>query len=545
MSRPKIATGARVFLLARLVANGLAQTALAIGIAVLTSLMLGILAGPFVPPKLAWPAAALFAGGLAMAALRTLQRRDAEALGLSYVREVQFLIFSHLCRAAPDSVRIGSTMTRFTTDLSSVKNWISQGLASSLVAAAALVAGFAALVFLDWRLAAASIIPFALCGLVAAAVSAPLMRTVRLSRRLRGKLSGRIGDNILVRTSLMHLGLVDRERRRMSERASKLDAVLIERAFLAGALRFSVEAIAPSAAALVLIFHMLGAGAEPLSAHAVASWLFALAIIIGPVRDCARAWDYRLAYAETARRIDRLLKTSPTSRAAPRAPRDIPIACGLRLDGVLLAGRARRIDFEAPAASLIALTGDASARSDLLGAISGLAQIRDGTILIGEIKLSEIEPRHFSRTVGLVSPAVPPLRGSLRRNLSRGIEPVEDEDLLAALRRCRLDTAFPEGLDTQLRAGAAGLPPGISTRIGLSRALLRDPRVLLVDDAVLLADRDGRAALAGIAAMRDRIVIVATDEPELFGEADLVWTLPDNPRLSDPQETALEDVLDD
>lgn len=547
--RPKIATGARLFLLARLVANGLAQTALAIGIAILTARLLGLFAGPAALAVFGWTGAALAAAGLATAALRALQRRDAEALGLSYVRDVQLLVFARLCRAAPGSVRIGSTMTRFTTDLSSIKNWVSYGVASSLVAIASLTAGFIALIFLDWRLAAASIIPFALCGLVAAAVSAPLMNSVRLSRRLRGRLSGRIGDNIMVRTTLAHLGLVERETRRLSEYASRLDEVLIRRALLAGLLRFSVEAIAPSAAALALLFHALGAGAAPLSAHAVASWLFALTIVIGPVRDCARAWDYRLAYSETVKRLERLLSRDAARRQSRKRNREIPAKGGIRLDGVKLDGRPQTLELEAPAGSVIAVTGEASGRSDLFEAIAGLGRVEAGQIKLGDMPLAEIPPRHFSRAVGLVSPAVPPLRGSLRKNLARGIEPIDDEDLLAVLRRCRLDVVFPEGLETRLSAGAAGLPAGIRARLALARALVRDPRLLLIDDPVLMADRDGRAALSEIASARERITLVAVDEPQILDFLDMpddVWALPDNPRGNGTtEEPELEAALED
>lgn len=546
--RPKIVTGARLFLLVRLVANGLLQTVLAIGIAFLTARMLGFFAEPSALPVIGWTGAALAAAGFATAALRALQRRDAEALGLSYVRDLQFLVFAHLCRAAPESVRIGSTMTRFTTDLSSVKNWISQGVASSLVAAASLSAGLIALAFLDWRLAAASMIPFVICGLVAAAVTAPLLDSVRLSRRLRGRLSGRIGDNIMVRTTLMHLGLIERETRRLSERASELDAVLIKRALLAGALRFSVEAIAPCAAALALVFHALGAGQPPLSAHTVASWLFALTIVIGPVRDCARAWDYRLAYSETINRLERLLQRTPAHHKEPAPERDIPAGGGIRLDGVKLDGRPEILTFEAPAGSLIAVTGEASGRSDLFEAIAGLGRMEAEKILLGDMPLTDIPARHFSRAVGLVSPAVPPLRGSLRRNLSRGIEPVEDEDLLAVLARCRLDLVFPEGLETRLNAGAGGLPPAIQARLVLARALVRDPRLLLIDDPVLMADRDGRAVLSEIAAARDRITLVAIDEPQILDFLDMpddVWALPDNPRRNGVADAELEAALED
>ena len=96
---------------------------------------------------------------------------------------------------------------------------------------------------------------------------------------------------------------------------------------------------------------------------------------------------------------------------------------------------------------------------------------------------------------------------------------------MTALARCRLVGSLPKGLDTRVRMIADGLAPGIRARIALARALVRKPRVLLIDDPLLLAEPDGRAALTDLAAARERTMLVALDDPHALGVPDREWAL--------------------
>ena len=547
--QPKLATGARRFLLARLVANGLAQVALAVSIAVLINRALGRLATPEQPAISGGVIAALAAAGVGATALRALQRRDSEALGYDYIRDLRLVVFRHLCRLSttPGQFRIGTTMTRFTTDLSSIKNWVSQGIASVLVAVAALAAGGFTLTFLDWRFGVATLVPLLLCCLVAAASSVPFSNAEREVRRLRGKLSNRIGDGLLVLSTIHHLGLVDRETQRLSDVNDELNAALVRRARWAGVLRYSVAAGVPLAAATLLAFHGSGVGREPLPPASVVSWLIALGAALGPFRDAARAWDYRLVYLQAAARIDRLLDAQKLSALPAESSAALEGAAepdgALLLDGVRLTGRAIPLSFAASPRDFVAVTGDAAARSQLFAAITRLTPSESGIITLDGIPIGALPAGQFSQAISLVSPTLPLVPGSVRHNLDAGIEPIEDVALMAVLARCRLIGSLPKGLDTRIRMIADGLGPAIKARIALARALVRGPRVLLIDDPLLLGDPDGRAALTDLAAARERTMIVALDDLRALGAPDREWALPVACSAGAARKSVLQDAL--
>jgi ABC-type multidrug transport system fused ATPase/permease subunit len=436
-------------------------------------------------------------------------------------------MFRHLCRLSttPGRFRIGTTMTRFTTDLGSTRNWVSRGIASVLVSVAALAAGGFTLTFLDWRLGVATVVPLLLCGLVAAASSIPFSSAERAVRRWRGELSNRIGDGLLVLSTFQHLGLVDRESQRLSDVNDKLNAALVRRARWAGVLRYCVDAVVPLAAATVLALHGWDAGGAPLPSASIVSWLFGLSVALGPFRDAARAWDYRLVYLQAAARIDRLLAAQelielPTETSAAAEPRG-----ALGLADVRLAGRAIPVSLAAAPRELVAVTGNAAARSALFAVVARLSPPESGTVTLDGVPVGSFTARHFCHAISLVSPTLPLVPGTVRENLAAGIEPIEDPALMTALARCRLVGSLPKGLDTRVRMIADGLAPGIRARIALARALVRKPRVLLIDDPLLLAEPDGRAALTDLAAARERTMLVALDDPHALGVPDREWAL--------------------
>jgi ABC-type multidrug transport system fused ATPase/permease subunit len=302
------------------------------------------------------------------------------------------------------------------------------------------------------------------------------------------------------------------------------------RARWAGVVRHSVDAVVPFAAAMVLAFHGWGVDGEPLSPAVVVSWLMGLGDVRGPFRHAARAWDYRLVYLQAAARIDRLLAaqalTASPSEASAAANGADTSSGALVVHNVRLAECPIPLSFTASLGDFVAVTGDAAARSALFAAIARLTPPESGTVTLDGVPVEALPSRHFSQPISLVSPALPLVPGSVRENLAGGIEVSDDEALLAALTRCRAPDSLPKGLDTRIRMIADGLSASLKARIALARALVRDPRVLLIDDPLLLASPDGRAVLSELAAARERTMLVALDDPHVLGATDGEWTIP-------------------
>ncbi|KAB3523652.1 ATP-binding cassette domain-containing protein [Corynebacterium sp. zg254] len=155
-----------------------------------------------------------------------------------------------------------------------------------------------------------------------------------------------------------------------------------------------------------------------------------------------------------------------------------------------------------------ALVGTSGAgKSTVASLIAGLLQPTRGTIAVGGHDISDISDAWLSHTVALVSQEVHLFSGTLREDLLMAGER-SDQELLEALAITGLKPgtaawrrAFPEGLDTLIGAGAEPVAPEVAQQISLARVILRDPPVLIMDEATAEAGSDHARSLEQAAAV--------------------------------------------
>jgi ABC-type multidrug transport system fused ATPase/permease subunit len=138
-----------------------------------------------------------------------------------------------------------------------------------------------------------------------------------------------------------------------------------------------------------------------------------------------------------------------------------------------------------------------------------------GRVLLDGTPLSEVKDLH--RVVQLVSPEVPLLRGTVRRNLEYGLDPeggLAVEEVAEVLYMLGESALFPNGLNTSVAEGGSNLPTGAQARTLLGRALLANPRLLLLDDAAFLLDEGtGRALREALTLVRATVLLAGAERP--------------------------------
>jgi len=524
---PRIYGGRRKRILRRLVANGVAQASLAFAIAWLLRGALGSAADGGPDARLL---AALVAASLCAVGLRVVEASDAEQLGQEYVTRVRLRIFARIA-ARPDRARgpqrYGLTMTRLISDLNSLKNWVSLGVARSVVASITVVGLLAALAHADPSLGAAGAAIVGI-GLAGAALFTPRLRgRVRAARRRRGQLANNLGEKVFAFRTVRHFGRTDRELRRVGGQSRRLRDALVARMRLSQALRSLPDLGLPlGAGAVVWLSATRGGGAWTLADGAAAILLIGL--LGTALRDLARAWDYRLSFEEGHRRITSLLEGPRLRerRDAEALDGEGPIAVSLRKVGV--GDVLRGLTLHAEPGERVRVVGPSgSGKSLVLALAARLLDPDEGRVRLAGRPIRELSLDAVHDAVKLVSPELPLLRGTLAENLGYGLDGEDETEVARAAAACGLlgDPSLPDGLGTRIEEQGRNLPPGVRARVNLARAIAARPRLLLVDDPAFAADAAARATLARVVESLDATVLVTAPEGAVPLATDREWRL--------------------
>ena len=157
----------------------------------------------------------------------------------------------------------------------------------------------------------------------------------------------------------------------------------------------------------------------------------------------------------------------------------------------------------------VALVGaTASGKSTLTTLLTRLVDPQDGRVTVDGVDLRDLARGELAEAVSIVPQTAFLFDDTVRGNITLGAD-VSDADVWAALRAAQGDgfvAALPDGLDTQLGERGTSLSGGQRQRISLARALVRRPRLLILDDATSAVDPEVEARiLAALREARDRL----------------------------------------
>jgi ATP-binding cassette subfamily B protein len=157
------------------------------------------------------------------------------------------------------------------------------------------------------------------------------------------------------------------------------------------------------------------------------------------------------------------------------------------------------IDLEVPEGSVLGVVGrTGSGKTSLARLLVRLHDPRQGSIELGGVDLRRLQLTQIRQRVAMVSQEVHVMRASVRDNLTLFDASVPDDSIRDALAKMSLGPWFaslPNGLDSLVREGGAGLSAGQAQLLAFGRAFLADPSVVILDEASSRLDPATEAVL--------------------------------------------------
>ena len=489
----------------------------------------------------------LAVGGLVGAALlrglfQFLQGYLAEraSQGVAYdLRNVLFEKIERLGFGYYDRVETGQLVTRLTSDVEQIRTFAGSGVVQ-LAAAVVMLVGTATLLFLtDWRLALLSltIVPVIVVLLLRFVRRiGPLFRGVQQTLgRLNSVLQEDLAGIKVIRTFAREDYERDRYRSVNDELLTKnLETV---RAF-AGNFPF-VFLLANLGTLIIVLFGGLQVIGGRLSVGELVAFNTYLGFLLFPIFTIGFLAAGISRAGASSQRVFEVLDAPLEVQDVPDATTLPPIACRVEFDGVgfRYPGSEREVlrdvSFVAQPGQTVAILGTTgSGKSTLVNLIPRFYDVTEGSVRLDGHDVRDVTLASLRSQMGIVLQTSLLFSGIVRDNVAYGRPDATQEEIETAARAARADEFIrdlPEGYDTVIGERGVGLSGGQRQRIAIARALLVDPRLLILDDSTSAVDAETEAAIQESLdrMMREghRTVFVIAQRISTVRDADLILVL--------------------
>jgi ATP-binding cassette, subfamily B, bacterial len=389
----------------------------------------------------------------------------------------------------------GELIQRVDGDVTNVSNFLSQ-VVPKVAGAALLLSGMlGVLIVLDWRLGAGMIVYLAVSILL---VLSMRHRAVRESSDEMGsyaKLYGGIEERLTAVEDLRANGAENHAMWRFVEDSAEAitSAVRREAAFLRMWWALQIDVAIGLVGTLVLSAALVSSGAITLG---TAFLLFQYVhLMIRPLEELADQLEVIQKANGAMHRVVDLLAIQPTvvdagTTSPTRGPLSVSCAgVGFTYDDVqpIL----HDVDVEIAAGRSVGVVGrTGSGKTTFSRLLLRLVEATDGSVALGGVPIAEIPLAELRRRVALVPQEVELFEGTIRDNVTLFDPAPTDAEVEQALRHVGLGGLVETGIDRPLGAGGAGLSAGQAQLLALARVWLRNPDLVVLDEATARVDPD-------------------------------------------------------
>jgi ATP-binding cassette subfamily B protein len=427
-------------------------------------------------------------------------------MGEWVARDLRAELYEHLQRlslAFFSRKRTGGLITRVSADTDRLWDFLAFGVVDVSLSLVMLAGLGAVLLSLDWRLGLVMTLPVPVfCWLIyrhSESIQQLFIRAWRKWSRVSDVLSDTIPGIRVVKA----FNQEDREIRRFAERnedvTGEFNRIHREWTGFWPLLMFAVHATTVGVW-VVAVPRLLGTGGgPPLSAGTFVSFLLYTTMFVGPIEVIGQMARTMNRATTSAHRVFEVLDTEPEVRDVADPVQLDPVGGRVTFDRVTFGYDGvrqviRGVTFDVAPGELIGLVGPSGGgKTTLVNLIARFYDVTGGAIRIDGVDLRELDTGHYRRQLGMVLQDPYLFHGTVLDNIRYGLPEASLEEVVAAAKAANAHefvTKLQHGYDTVVGERGHTLSGGERQRVSIARAILHDPRILILDEATSSVDTE-------------------------------------------------------